>query len=154
MTLFTTLKDRNVQTFNIIPEVKNPPSWINSSDGVIVHPSQRTVDEGDVPSFEFDVYTDYKVAKVKTWPAYPGIEVTAEAVLYYQCTIGSWGSPPGFNEHMAIEPTFYLEKFDHLLPDPLVAPVASINSDASVMLAGIDGSYGNHNGRRFVRKSW
>jgi len=84
-----------VTEFNIIPEVKNPPKWINSGGGVIVHPSQRTVDENDTPMFEFDVYPGYQVAKIKTWPVVgpepdePGGLICNDCHIGENCVIGN-----------------------------------------------------------------
>ena len=91
--------------FNIIPEVKNPPKWINSGGGVIVNPSQRTVDENDTPMFEFDVYPGYQVAKIKTWPVASG----GGSVLIGSVLIGegsqalapwAWLDNSGFMSHI------------------------------------------------------
>ena len=82
-------------TFNVIPETKNPPNWINSGGGVIVNPSQRTVDENDTPMFEFDVYPGYQVAKIKTWPVVgpelvePGGFIGGDCHIHENCAIGN-----------------------------------------------------------------
>jgi hypothetical protein len=105
----------------LIPETKGKENY-----GHILPSGAQIADEGIQPVFRLEpLNPDYKVVTAKTWPLKEATP-TAACTLNYSMSVSE--ITPDFACHPTYTPTFTLEKFGFKMPDPVSAPVATVQS--------------------------